>query len=57
MKDYLVRRWRHVQEAAEAGMTVQQYADWKLLDADPGVPVGGRRVGQRPLEGLTASAA
>lgn len=40
--------------AAEAGMTVQQYADWKLLDADPGVPVGGRRVGQRPLEGLTA---
>ena len=26
MKDYLVRRWRHVQEAAEAGMTTAEYA-------------------------------
>lgn len=40
--------------AHELGMTVQQYADWKLLDADPSKPVGGRAVGQRPLEGLTA---
>ena len=26
MKNYLVRRWRHVQEAAEAGMTTAEYA-------------------------------
>lgn len=40
--------------ANEAGMTMQQYADWKLLDMDPNQPVGGRAVGQRPLEGLSA---
>ena len=40
--------------AHEHGMTVQQYADWKLLDFDPSKPIGGRAVGQRPLEGLTA---
>lgn len=38
--------------ANEAGMTVQTYADWKLLGRDPNVKVGGRRVGQRPLEDL-----
>lgn len=40
--------------AHEQGMTVQQYADWKLLDFDPSKPIGGRAVGQRPLEGLSA---
>ena len=47
-RDELKRR------AAELDMTVQQYADWKLLDQDPNVPSGGRAVGQRPLEGLSA---
>lgn len=36
------------------GMSVQQYADWKLLDADPSQPVGGRTARQKPLEGLSA---
>lgn len=40
--------------ARDAGMTMQQYADWKLLDMDPNQPVGGRAVGQRPLDGLSA---
>lgn len=40
--------------AHEQGMSVQQYADWKLLDFDPSQPIGGRAVGQRPLEGLSA---
>lgn len=40
--------------AHEQGMTVQQYADWKLLDFDPSKPIGGRTVRQRPLEGMTA---
>lgn len=47
-RDELKRR------AEEEGLTVQQYADWKLLDMDPSQPVGGRAVGQRPLEGLSA---
>lgn len=42
------------ERAREAGMSMQQYADWKLLGMDPSQPVGGRAVGQRPLEGLSA---
>lgn len=48
------RRAELKSRAAELDMTVQQYADWKLLDMDPNVPIGGRAVGQRTLEGLSA---
>lgn len=47
-RDELKRR------AAEAGLSVQQYADWKLLGMDPNQAIGGRAVGQRPLEGISA---
>lgn len=48
------RREELKRRAAELNMTVQQYADWKLLDMDPTQPIGGRAVGQRTLEGLSA---